>query len=80
MTRWTLERITELTARRVNRESFSSIAFAMGFTRSAIAGKCKRLGLCDTTAPQAFNRKGKTKVRPAYSRPILDVAFEDLRK
>ncbi len=54
---WPPERTAELTRRFHEGESFGVIAGAMAFTRSAIIGKCHRLGLRRTPPPTLTSAK-----------------------
>lgn len=73
---WTLTMIDQLRALRKNGLSFSECAIVFHCSRSAIAGKCRRLGLSDPKHKNAHAGAGR---RPAYSRPTLDADFEDRR-
>lgn len=70
---WREDQIELLKSLRVQGHSFDSIALTMHTSRNAIAGKCKRLGLC---CPKV---KGHTQVLPRSKvkvHPEAEVVFE----
>lgn len=70
--KWSREQVDELVARRKAGETFKAIGTIMGFSRNAVAGQCWRLAI-----PSPKRQSARTS---AFSRPILDIAFEDLRE
>ena len=69
MVYWTKERNEQLKTYRKEGYSFRAISSMMGISRSAVAGRCHRMNLCNKDDPPKVSKKSKP---PAEVEPIIE--------